>query len=84
MGLGYAAPAAVAALVGILGSLPHVSARVVTGQSPCEAALWARAVWVANDGAGTLVRINPRNNKITARIRLGRGACTVAAGAAAL
>jgi streptogramin lyase len=39
---------------------------------------------VANDGAGTLVRIDPRTNRVTARVKLGKGACAVAAGAGAV
>jgi streptogramin lyase len=44
----------------------------------------AGSVWVANDGAGTLARIDPGKNRVTARIPVGRGACAVAAGAGAV
>jgi streptogramin lyase len=41
-------------------------------------------VWVANDGGGTLARIDPKKNRVTRRIKVGRGACEVAAGFRAL
>jgi streptogramin lyase len=82
MGLGHVgAAAAVAALLGLGVSRPHVSVRITTGEAPCESAAAAGAVWVADDGAGTLVRIDPRTNRVTARVKVGRGACAVAAGA---
>ncbi|HEX7310671.1 MAG TPA: hypothetical protein VF232_05775, partial [Gaiellaceae bacterium] len=37
-------------------------------------------MWVANDGSGTLVRIDPKKNRVTRRIKVGRGACEIAAG----
>jgi streptogramin lyase len=37
-------------------------------------------VWVANDEDGTLARVNPKRNRVTKRIRVGRGACSVATG----
>ncbi len=30
-------------------------------------------MWVANDGAGTIARIDPRTNRVTRRIRLTPG-----------
>jgi len=44
----------------------------------------ARAVWVANDASGTLARVDPRTNRVTGRIAVGRGSCAVAAGAGAV
>ena len=38
------------------------------------------SVWVANDG-GTLVRIDPRTNRVRKRIRVGAGACFMTADA---
>src|SRR3989442_8974988 len=73
-----------AAAIAALAAHPQVAARIVTGSDPCESAATAKAVWVANDGAGTLVRIDPRTNRVTARVVLGRGACAVAAGAGAV
>jgi streptogramin lyase len=81
--LGPGLIAAVAAFAAFAAH-PQVAARIVTGADPCESAATARAVWVANDGAGTLVRIDPGTNRVTARILLGRGACAVAAGADAV
>jgi len=36
---------------------------------------------VANDEDGTLARVNPKKNRVTKRVRVGRGACSVATGA---
>ncbi len=35
---------------------------------------------MANDGSGTLARIDPKTNRVTRRVRVGRGACSVATG----
>jgi streptogramin lyase len=59
---------------------PTPGARVETGRSPCEAAAAASALWVANDGSGTLARVDPATNRVTRRLAVGRGACAVAAG----
>jgi streptogramin lyase len=59
---------------------PRVVARIPTGQAPCGAAAAFGSLWVANDGAGTLVRIDPRTNRVARRISIGRGACSAAAG----
>jgi streptogramin lyase len=71
---------ALLALVAAL-SPPHVSARIPTGLHPCGSAAGFGAVWVANDGSGTLARVSPRTNRVTRRVRIGRGACSVDAGA---
>jgi DNA-binding beta-propeller fold protein YncE len=63
----------------LLVAAPQPAARIVTGKNPCGAAA-AGALWVANDGGGTLVRIDPKNNRVTRRIKVGRGSCEVAAG----
>jgi streptogramin lyase len=81
--LGPGLIAAVAAAAA-LAAHPHVAARIVTGADPCESAATAKAVWVANDGAGTLVRVDPRTNRVVARVVVGRGACAVASGAGAV
>lgn len=72
------------AALGLALAQPQVSARIVTGGSPCESAGAAGAVWVANDAGGTLARIDPRTNRVTAHIGLSRGVCAVAAGAGAV
>ena len=69
-----------ATVIGLASSHPQVVARIATGQAPCESVAAAGALWVTNDGGGTLVRVNPRTNRVTARKRAGRGACAVAAG----
>ncbi|MBA3718003.1 MAG: hypothetical protein H0W87_07245 [Actinobacteria bacterium] len=61
-------------------SSPPVTARIATGEHPCGIAAGFGAVWVANDGGGTLARVDPKTNRVTRRIRVGRGACSVAAG----
>jgi streptogramin lyase len=61
-------------------STPQPTARIATGRNPCGAVAAAGAVWVANDGGGTLARIDPKKNRVTRRIKAGRGACEVAAG----
>jgi virginiamycin B lyase len=79
-------PALIVPVAAIAAGLaqPQPSAQIVTGGAPCESAAAANALWVANDGAGTLVRVDPRTNRVTARVRLGRGACAVASGAGAI
>jgi YVTN family beta-propeller protein len=63
---------------------PNPTARISTGSNPCGAASAAGGVWVANDGSGTLARIDAKTNRVTRRINIGRGACEVAAGFGAL
>ena len=63
------------------GASPPVTARIATGEHPCGIASGFGAVWVANDGTGTLARVNPNTNRVTRRVRLGAGLCSVAAGA---
>jgi streptogramin lyase len=70
----------VLACAGLAGSQPHVAARVDTGLSPGGAAATAKAVWVANDRAGTVTRIDPRTNRVTKRIRLRPGVFSVTSG----
>ena len=59
---------------------PQPAAKIVTGGNPCGVTAAAGALWVANDGSGTLARIDPKKNRVTRRIKIGRGACEVAAG----
>jgi streptogramin lyase len=66
------------------GSSPQVLARVHTGSQPGGAVSAFGAVWVANDGAGTLARINPKTNRVTRRIRLAPGLFSVTRGFGAL
>jgi YVTN family beta-propeller protein len=74
----------VGALLAVLLVLPHPVATIPTGQAPCGAAAGFGAVWVANDGSGTLTRVDPRTNRVTRRVSVGRGACSVAVGAGAV
>jgi streptogramin lyase len=68
----------------LAGSSPQLLARVQTGGSPAGAVMAGGAVWVANDSAGTLARIDPRTNRVTGRVRLRPGVFSVARGFGAL
>src|SRR5262245_46807806 len=64
----------------VAGASPPVTARIGTGEHPCGIAAGFGSVWVANDGSGTLARVDPKTNRVTRRVRVGRGACSVATG----
>lgn len=70
--------------VALAGSSPRLLAKVETGASPAGAVAAFGAVWVSNDGAGTLVRIDSRTNRVTLRIRLRPGLFSLARGFGAL
>ena len=75
-----------AALLGVPASSfkePALIATIPTGTHPCGIVSAFGSVWVAND-AGTLVRIDPRTNRVRKRIRVGAGACLIAVDARAL
>lgn len=75
-----------AALVGVpAGSFeePALMATITTGTHPCGIVSAFGSVWVAN-GGGTLVRIDPRTNRVRRRIRVGVGACFMTADVKAL
>lgn len=75
-----------AALVGVPAASfrePALIATITTGMHPCGIVSAFGSVWVANDG-GTLVRIDPRTNRVRKRIRVGAGACFMTADARAL
>ena len=76
------------ALIGLVaavaGSSPQVVARIQTGASPGGAVSGFGAIWVTNDGSGTLVRVDPRTNRVTRRIRLRPGVFSVTRGFGAL
>jgi streptogramin lyase len=76
--------ALIGAVVALAGSSPHVVARIETGASPGGATAAFGAVWVANDGSGTLARIDPETNRVTRRVRLRPGAFSVTHGFGAL
>jgi streptogramin lyase len=65
----------------VAGTSPQVTARIATGEHPCGIASGFGSVWVANDGSGTLARVDPKTNRVTRRVRVGRGVCSVATGA---
>jgi streptogramin lyase len=77
--------AVVATLTGLAasGSQPALLATITTGRSPCGVVSAFGSVWVANDG-GTLVRIDPKTNRVVRKIRVGPGSCSLAASAHAL
>ncbi len=68
----------------LAGSSPQVVARVQTGDYPAALIATHRAVWVANDGAGTLARVDPQTNLVTRRIRLRPGLISLTRGFGAL
>jgi streptogramin lyase len=68
----------------LAGSSPQVLARIPTGDSPGAATAAFGAVWVTNDGAGTLARIDPQTNRVTRRVRLKPGVFSVKHGFGAL
>jgi streptogramin lyase len=65
----------------VAGTAPTLTARIATGEHPCGVAAGFGAVWVANDGSGTLARVDPKTNRVTRRARIGEGVCSVATGA---
>ena len=65
------------------GGSPHLIKSIATGHAPCGTVAAFGSVWVANDG-GTLVRIDPKTNRVVRRIRVGAGSCSLAASANAL
>jgi streptogramin lyase len=75
-----------ALLGGALAALasPQVVARIETGSSPGGATAFYGAVWVANDGSGTLARIEPATNRVGRRLRLRPGLFSVTHGFGAL
>jgi len=74
----------VVASAALAGSSPQVLARIPTGDSPGAATAAYGAVWVTNDGTGTLARIDPRTNRVTRRVRLKPGVFSVTHGFGAL
>jgi streptogramin lyase len=74
----------VLAALALVGSQPQVVARIQTGTAPGSATAAFGAVWIANDRAGTIVRINPRTNRVTRRIRLRPGIFSLTHGFGAL
>jgi DNA-binding beta-propeller fold protein YncE len=72
------------AVLALAASQPHVLARVETGAGPGGATAAFGAVWVANDRAGTIARIDPRTNRVTRRIRLRPGVFSLTRGFGAL
>jgi hypothetical protein len=59
-------------------SSPRVVTKIITGDNPCAVAAGFGSLWDANDGGGTLVRIDPERNRITNRIRIAKGICPLA------
>jgi streptogramin lyase len=72
--------AAIGLLLAVAGASPRLVARIPTGASPGGAVSAFGGVWAANDGAGTLVRIDPSTNRVTRRVKLRPGLFSVASG----
>jgi streptogramin lyase len=68
----------------VASSGPRLLARIPTPLAPCGVGSGYGAVWVATDGGGTISRIDPRQNRVTRSIRVGRSACTLSVGAGAV
>lgn len=83
MRIAFAAVVATLAGLAASGSQPALLATITTGRSPCGVVSAFGSVWVANDG-GTLVRIDPKTNRVVRKIRVGPGSCSLAASAHAL
>lgn len=67
-------------------SPPPVETHVVaTGEAPCGVvAARDGGLWIGVYGAGTVLRIDPDSGKVTTRVRVGRWACRVVVGPAAV
>ncbi|HKD33540.1 MAG TPA: hypothetical protein VKB73_08735 [Gaiellaceae bacterium] len=72
--------AAIGLVLVVAGASPRVVARIQTGASPGGAVSAFGAVWVASDGAGTVVRIDPGTNRVTRGVKLRPGLFSVARG----
>lgn len=72
---------ALALAAGAAASNPVVVARVATGTAPCGAGAGFGALWIANDGGGTVVAVDPARNRVARTARVGRTACGIAIGA---
>ena len=68
----------------VAGSSPQLVVRVPTGDSPAIATAAYGGVWVSNDRAGTLTRIDPTTNRVSRRVRLRPGAFSLTHGFGAL
>ena len=64
---------------------PVESVVVPTGEAPCGiVAARDGGLWVGVYGAGKVLRINPTRGKVTTTVRIGRWACRVVVGPAAV
>src|SRR4051794_35037635 len=65
---------------------PRVVARikVATGAAPCAAAMGGGFVWVSDYGSPTLLKIDPKTNKIAGKTGIGYGSCGLGYGAGSL
>ena len=63
---------------------PRQAQVVATGPGPCGIAARAGSIWVGVYGSGDLLAIDDTSGRIETRVRVGRWACRVAVGPAAL
>jgi len=63
---------------------PRPTKVVATGPGPCGVASRAGSIWVGVHGTGDLLAIDARNGVVESRTRVGRWACRVAVGPAAV
>ena len=62
---------------------PQVVARIATGRGsrPCAEVAGFGRVWITTFGTGYVLRIDPRTNRVTGRVRVGARPCGLAVGA---
>jgi streptogramin lyase len=63
---------------------PIATEVVTTGSAPCGLAARAGSIWVGVYGSGDLLSIDDTSGRVEARVRVGRWACRVAVGPAAI
>jgi streptogramin lyase len=63
---------------------PTATAVVATGGGPCGIAARAGSLWIGVYGTGSLLRLDDRNGRREAAVDVGRWACRVAVGPAAI
>jgi streptogramin lyase len=63
---------------------PVATKVVTTGSGPCGLAARAGSIWVGVYGSGELLSIDDTSGRVEARVRVGRWACRVAMGPAAV
>ncbi|HEY2776641.1 MAG TPA: hypothetical protein VGI77_01955 [Gaiellaceae bacterium] len=65
---------------------PNVVAKIKVGQyaAPCAAAAGGKWVWVSDYGEPTLLKIDPKTNKVVSKTGIGTGSCGLGYGAGSM